>query len=342
MSLKNLNVPKKTRKFILDKLKDEKTFQIYKKFESNLFINNSFIVAVSGGPDSLALSFLAKIFAIKKFLNVKFFIVDHKLRKESTLEAKYVQKILKDYLIDLNILTWRGAKPRNNIQSIARDKRYELLINEAKKYKIKNILTGHHLDDLFENFFIRMIRGSGLKGLVSLDKKSTINKINLIRPLLNFDKEDLIFISKYIFNFFVKDPSNEDEKYMRIRIRKLIKEFQINGLDKNKLFLTLKNLKKSHQALSFYVEQNKILNSYFNKHNNEVFLNESFFHQPYEVAFRSLSESIKTIGGKYDAVRGKKIDHILEKINSNSFKKETLGGCVIKKLSHTIIISKER
>ena len=62
-------------------------------------------------------------------------------------------------------------KPKKNIQSIARDKRYELLINKAKKYKIKNILLGHHLDDLFENFFIRILRGSGLNGLISLDKK---------------------------------------------------------------------------------------------------------------------------------------------------------------------------
>ena len=144
MSLKNLNAPKKTRKFLLDKLKDKKIFKIYKKFEGNLVINNDFMVAVSGGPDSLALSFLAKIFAIKNFLNVKYFIVDHKLRKKSTLEAKYVQKLLKDYLIDLDILTWKGTKPNSNIQSIARDKRYELLINKAKKYKIKDILLGHH------------------------------------------------------------------------------------------------------------------------------------------------------------------------------------------------------
>ena len=88
MSPKNLNVLSKTHRLLLKKLKDKRTLQIYKKFETYLNINENFIVAVSGGPDSLALSFLAKIFSIKNFLNVKYLIVDHKLRKESTSEAK--------------------------------------------------------------------------------------------------------------------------------------------------------------------------------------------------------------------------------------------------------------
>ena len=92
MSPKNLNAISKTHKYLLDKLKDKRTFQIYKKFESNLNINKNFIVAVSGGPDSLALSFLAKIYSIKKSLDVKYFIVDHKLRENSTIEARNVQK----------------------------------------------------------------------------------------------------------------------------------------------------------------------------------------------------------------------------------------------------------
>ena len=99
MSPKNLNVTKKTHKFLIDKLKDKRILQIYKKFKSNLILNKNFIVAVSGGPDSLALSFLAKIYSIKNSLDVKYFIVDHKLRKNSTFEAKNVQKNLKKFSI---------------------------------------------------------------------------------------------------------------------------------------------------------------------------------------------------------------------------------------------------
>ena len=103
MSLKSLNVSKKTHKFLLDKLKDKRILQIYKKFESNLPIKKNFIVAVSGGPDSLALSFLAKIYSIKKSVNIKYFIVDHKLRKNSTLEARSVKKKLKNFYIIINL-----------------------------------------------------------------------------------------------------------------------------------------------------------------------------------------------------------------------------------------------
>ena len=142
MSLKNLNVSKKTHNFLLDKLKDSRTLQIYKKFESNLPVKKNFVVAVSGGPDSLALCFLAKIYSIKESKDVKYFIVDHKLRKNSTLEARSVQKKFKNFFIKLNILTWKGAKPKKNIQSIAREKRYKLLTDAAKNIEYKIFYLG--------------------------------------------------------------------------------------------------------------------------------------------------------------------------------------------------------
>ena len=155
MSPKNLNVSNKTHKFLLNKLKDKLTSQVYKKFEKNFRINENFIVAVSGGPDSLALSFLSKIYSIKKHLKVTYIHIDHKLRYNSTKEAKFVKLLLKIVYSNLEILTWVGKKPKSNIQSIARDKRYELLLNKAKKkLKINNILLGHHKDDLIENFLL--------------------------------------------------------------------------------------------------------------------------------------------------------------------------------------------
>ena len=255
MSPKNLNVPSKTHKFLLNKLKDKRTLQIYKKFEDNLNINKNFIVAVSGGPDSLALSFLSKIYSIKKSLEVKYFIVNHGLRKNSTSETKNVQKKLKNFSIKLNILTWIGFKPNKNIQSVAREKRYELICDRAKKYRIENILVGHHLDDLFENFFIRILRGSGLQGLISLDRETQKNNINLIRPLINIDKDDLVYISNHVFGSYVQDPSNQDDKFKRVKVRNLLKELSLEGLDRNKFFLTIKNLKFANESIKFYTKK---------------------------------------------------------------------------------------
>tara|TARA_Y100000591_G_scaffold135292_1_gene116107 strand:- start:733 stop:1758 length:1026 start_codon:yes stop_codon:yes gene_type:complete len=340
MSPKNLSAIKTLKNFQL-KLYNKKIQSLFNLFEKNFQINKSFVVGVSGGPDSLALAFLTKVYSIKNNLRCKYVIVDHKLRKGSTEEANQVKKILSSHNIKAEILTWKGKKPLKNIQSLARKKRYELLISKCEKLKIFNLIVGHHLDDLFENFFIRMIRGSGLKGLVSLQKETKFSSINLVRPLLNFKKKDLEYISSCVFNFYVKDPSNNNTIFQRIKIRNIINEFQKNGLNKDKLFLTINNLKKADQALLFYVEQNKKLNSFFHKEKKEILLNLNFFNQPHEIVFRSFSDFLKIIGEKYNFARGKKVEGIIYRIQKNTFKKETLAGCIVKKVNHTVIITKE-
>ena len=99
MSLRNSNATTKIPKFLRDNLNNKRINKIYKKFEISLNLNESFAVAVSGGPDSLALAFLSKIYAIKKNLKSKFYIIDHKLRTESTKEAKFVLNLLKKNFI---------------------------------------------------------------------------------------------------------------------------------------------------------------------------------------------------------------------------------------------------
>ena len=341
MSPKNLNVSNKTHKFLLKNLKDKQTFQIYKEFEKDLRLNESFIVAVSGGPDSLALCFLTKIYSIKENLKVKYFHVDHKLRDNSSKEASFVKFLLKKITTNLEILKWTGKKPKSNIQSIARDKRYELLIQKAKKLKINNILLGHHQDDLIENFFIRILRGSGLNGIISLDKKTNQQNVNLIRPLLKFSKKDLEQITKKVFKNYVEDPSNKNEEFKRVKIRNFIKNLQKEGMDKDKFNLTIKNLKFANESIKYFVEQNLKNNSIIVNVNKSIILNKNFFYQPEEVVFRSFTKVLKSVGKKYYPVRGKKVEKLINQIkNDNSFK-TTLGKCIIKMVNNTIIVSKE-
>ena len=341
MSLKNLSVRKKIPKIYKSKLLNQRVNHIFKKFEKSFKIDSNFIVGVSGGSDSLALAFLTKVYALKKNLKPRYFIVDHKLRKESTYEADKVKRVLKSFKINAHVLTWKGKKPVNNIQSLARNKRYEFLFAKCKKLKISNLVLGHHKDDLIENFFLRMARGSGLKGLVSLGMNTQIKDINLIRPLIKFEKKDLLFISKLIFNFHVDDPSNHDVKFNRIKVRSLIKEFNDFGLDKKKIHLTIENLKGSDQSIKFYVEKNKRENSIFNHKKDELILKEKFFDNSPEVIFRSFSDLIHFMGKKPNFVRGKKIKNILKRIEEGELRNETLGGCVIKMVNHTIILTKE-
>ena len=186
-----------------------------------------------------------------------------------------------------------------------------------------------------------MLRGSGLKGLVSLDKKNKINDINVIRPLLYEKKEDLEFLSNFVFNFYVQDPSNKDEKFQRIKVRRLIENLKINGLEKDKFSRTIQNLKSSNEVVDFYVKENFIKNTLYLRKENKLMLNRDFFLQPHEVVFRCLSNGIKMIGGKYYSVRGKKTVNLINKIQNNRTLRVTLGGCIIEKINQTVIIYKE-
>ena len=344
MKKKSLSVKKKNHSSILKHLNNKDILKVFKEFKKAIDVKSKYAAAISGGSDSLALAYFCKCISTIYNTKIQYYLIDHKLRKESTKEANKVLQILKKLKINCKILTWKGKKPKSNIQSIARNKRYALLTNECKKYKIPFLLLGHHIDDLYENFLLRILRGSGLKGLISMDKisENNFNNIKIIRPLIDIKKSELKKISNKVFNFFVEDPSNVDESFKRIRIRKLINVLELEGLDKNKLKLTIKNLKDSNNTIKFYTKNNIDKNSIFFKEKNTFFLNKSFFNQPNEITFRSFGEIIKKIGKKYYLPRGKSISAIVSDIKSKKLKKTTLGGCVIQKVSETVLIFPER
>jgi len=348
MKKRNLSAKKKIHNFYLEKLKNPRIKQVYSKFEKNLLQYNlsKLSIAVSGGSDSMALAFLAKCHSIKKNLNYLYFIVDHKLRSSSTKEAILTKNKLKKFDIICDILTWKNNNSSSNIQAKAREKRYDLIFQKSINNKAKLVLTAHQKNDLYENFFIRLLRGSGLKGLSSFQKhEKKINKnmnVYLLRPLLNISKEDLFYITQNTFKFNIEDPSNNDDHYLRVKIRKLINQLNEDGLTFEKFQNTLRNLGKSNTAIEFYVKKNIEENSkWLNKKKSKI-INEIFFNQPDEVIFRSLSELIHNIGNKTSYARGKKILNLINNIiSSKNFKKQTLSGCIFEKVNKSIIISKE-
>ena len=95
------------------------------------------------------------------------------------------------------------------------------------------------------------------------------------------------------------------------------------------------------RTLSFTPKKNLQDNVTILSQKNNIILKEDFFSQSNEVVFRSLTEVIKIVGRKYYAVRGKKIDKVIDLINTKSFFRVTLGGCIIKKVNETVILSKE-
>ena len=346
MKKKSLAAKKTIHRSFLNHLKNNRARKVFNGYRNYLdkFINknNKIGVAISGGPDSLALAYFTKCYLLKKKLSSNFFLIDHRLRKESSKEAQTVKLLLKKFDIDCKIINWKGKKPNTNIQSIARNERYNLLKKACKRNNIKHLLIGHHVDDLYENFFIRLIRGSGLKGLSSFGEPiKEEDGFFILRPLIKFKKEDLTYISKLVFNFFIDDPSNENFFFLRSRIRKLIADLNNEGLDKKKLDLTIKNLKSANNGINFYVKKNIKNNAKFVVKKKTYILNKYFFNQSEEVIFRSISFVLKKISGRYYSPRGKSIYDSMVKINSLKCKRFTLGGCFIEKINETVFITRE-
>ena len=346
MKKKSLSAKKTIHKKLLTYLKDPVISKIYKNFNNFLFVNNNFeklSVAVSGGADSLALAYLVKCYSILNNVAVKYYHVNHNLRKESSEEADILKSHLRNFDINCKILIWKGKKPNSNIQSAARNKRYSLISSHSLKNNVNCILVGHHSEDLYENFLIRLLRGSGLKGLVSFNQLRTdySNSMKILRPLINFKKSELVYIAKKIFNFYINDPSNKNTKFKRVRIRHLISKLKNEGLDEKKLRLTINNLSDSNFTINHYVLENIKLNSNYLKNKKAYIVNKIFFDQPHEIVFRSLSNVLKRIGKKYYSSRGRSVDQVIQKIKLNSFNKVTLSGCVIEKLNNSLIIYQE-
>ena len=349
MKRKSLSVTKKTLNFYLTKLKDPQVRKLYKVFLNNLSSLNirkkRIMIGVSGGADSLSLLFFSQCYALKNMIKLYPVIIDHKLRKESTNEAENLKfKLKKNFKINCKILSKRISKIDQNIQSYARDLRYDLFLKECNKYKIDCLLLGHHKDDLIENFFIRLLRGSGLKGLVSFNKNvSDYNGLKIVRPFLSTSKKELIEINKKTFGFFVDDPTNYNDKFLRSRIRKLLKNLDKEGLNFEKFYLTLKNLSKSDQVIEFFVEKNVLENSKYFEKDKKIILNRSFFSNPDEIILRSFTQLMQRISKKKNYPRGKKVISLMNSLKfSNTKVKLTLSGCIIEKIEDSVVIYPEK
>ena len=351
MKKKSLSAKRKNLKNSIFSLqnKNERIKKIFERFEFLIKQNEfkGYLVAVSGGADSLALTYLSKCYQIKNnYKNFHYIHVDHKLRDTSSKEAQSLKKILKKFKIECKIITWKKKKNIKKTQSDSRNFRLKVFESFCKTKKINTILLGHHFDDFQENFFIRLLRGSGLKGLVSFYnyKNPQRNKVNIVRPLLDFSKEDLFYVTKNTFNFHINDPSNKSLEYLRSRVRFMINNLKKNGLDEKKFKMTFNNLISSNNSIEFFVQKNISENSSISitkDNNNRAFLSSQFFSSTDEIILRSFTKILQNISGRYFPARGKSVSKILDQIRHKSAIKVTIGGCVIEKIENSVVIYKE-
>jgi tRNA(Ile)-lysidine synthase len=324
---------------------DPKITKFYKKFKSIVFNNikkENFALAVSGGSDSLCLAYFSKMYASEFKNKIHVLIVDHKLRKESKNEVLKVKNILKKQGIPSKVLTWKGNIPKSNIQKNARNIRYSLISNYCLKKNIKYLTTAHHTDDQIENFFIRLLRGSGLTGLSSMSQNvSYNNNLKVVRPFLDFKKNDLKYVTVNYFKTYIQDPSNKNEKFLRVRIRKYRKNMEKEGLDTGKIINTVNNLLSASKALNFYKNKALSKHAYFLSKNKCIINEKIFLEEAGEIVFKSFSDVLSLVSGTYYPPRSKKIISLINRVKKTNYHKSTLGGCVVEKNDNFILISKE-
>ncbi len=339
MSRKNLSVNLK------NSFKDYKDLSvIFLNFKSKLDLLNKkkYLVAVSGGPDSLALVALTKAYTFLKKTKFYYLLVDHNIRKNSSQEAKEVKDLLKKKeFLSLKVLL-NKKKISKNIQAEARNVRYEILKSFCKKNNIKVILTAHNLEDQVETFLIRLSRGSGLKGLSAMKSHSKINnQVSLFRPLLDTQKQYLIKISKIIFGKYIKDPSNKNQKYLRTKVRNLKKPLEKSGIKYEKIFKSIQNLSQSKKTLDGYLSN--VFKEFIKKSNSEILINfKKYKNLNYDIKIAVINQSIKQLKNNYYDLRSKKVENLISSLDKKNFKNSTLGGCIFFKKGEYLCLKSEK
>jgi len=312
-------------------------------------------VAVSGGADSLALTLLLHEFSLPKKIKLFAVTIDHKIRQSSSKEALELGKILAKQKISHEIIAIDRKKiPQKNIEANLREARYEMLCDFCLKNKIEYLFLGHHVGDVAENFLIRLFRGSGLDGLSTIGEianyqlpvtnyqlsiTNRYGEVKIVRPLLDFSKDDLKkFLTEKKIKWF-EDETNDDEKFLRNKIRKFLESFE----DKN---LIQKRIKSASDEISrmrdlFDDEMLDCAKQILEFNDLGYFLIDlkKFKKTEEKIALKILAYVLMEVGGEVYKPRLEKLKNFYEYLLKNDeIKPRNFYGCMAKKYDEKRIV----
>jgi tRNA(Ile)-lysidine synthase len=172
------------------------------------------VVAVSGGPDSMALLDVLARVGKKIGFELAAHGVDHGLRPEAASELDVAEEHARRVGVPFR-RTLVQVEPGGNLQARARSARYAALERACGAFQGPLLATAHHADDRAETVLLRLLRGSGPRGLGVLSPRSG----ERIRPLIRARRSDVLLHLERHRIPFVSDPSNADRRYLRVRVR---------------------------------------------------------------------------------------------------------------------------
>jgi tRNA(Ile)-lysidine synthase len=296
------------------------------------------ILAVSGGPDSMALLVLAaECFARSgkgaPLLSVA--TIDHGLRAESAAEAEFVASEARRLGLSHTTLRWTGEKPATGIAAAARSARYRLLEEYARSFPTERVavVTAHHLDDQAETFTMRLARGAGVAGLAAMAAERPLaegSPIRLVRPFLTFSKSRLIATVEARGVRFFNDPTNEDGRYERARVRQLLPALDAAGITSAALATSARRLGEAEAALRY--AESRFIATLDLSFGNDVFASlktAAFREGPSLLRQRVLAHLIVRYGGASQKPQLSEIEDLAARLQSEGKRAATLGGAMI-------------
>ena len=255
------------------------------------------VVAVSGGPDSMALMhLLARWSAAGRRAPVLVATVDHGLRSEAAEEAAFVAREAAGLGLAHRTLVWSGGKPRTGIQEAAREARYRLLVRCAREEGASHLVTAHTRDDQAETVLMRLARGSGLTGLSGMRRNRDRDGIRHLRPLLDWPKETLLDLCRAQGWRFVSDPSNLDERFERVRWRRIMPLLAAEGLTAERLARFSERMRQADEALEAKALQAFEGAGPVSADGGLSFQARSLAEEPFEIAVRVLELALSRAG----------------------------------------------
>ena len=305
------------------------------------------VLAVSGGPDSIALMWLAARWrsALPRGPRLIAVTVDHGLRAEAAREAREVKRLARSLDLPHRTLRWRGAKPKTGVPAAAREARYRLLAQAARQSGATHILTAHTRDDQAETLLMRLLRGSGIAGLSAMARQSERDGVWLARPFLDVPKAQLIATLAKARIAFADDPTNRDVAFTRPRLRALMPALAAEGGDARNLARLAARLARANAAVEVLADGAE---RYLALRGGETprpgYDAATFAAMPDEIRLRLLLRAIDRFGHEGPAELGKveallaALDRALAEAGRPRLK-QTLAGALVSLIDGRIRIS---
>lgn len=275
---------------------------------------------MSGGGDSVALVRLLLACVPKEKIIILHF--NHNLRAGAARDMRLVEGLADGFDLSCVVGHW-AEKPRGNVPQSARLARYAFFAEAMQRVGVGCLLTAHTQSDVVENFFMRLGRGSGLQGLTGLAQaKTQVGGVQVVRPLLTFTRDELRHYLKAVGQKWAEDPTNDDETYLRPRVRKVLDTLAEVGLGEHAVAASVASLARAEGVLAATADA--VFADMVRQEKSCLFIFPPFLTLPDELALRLVGRVIEQLAPAPMLPRTSARLALIERIRNGE--KSSLGG----------------